>query len=234
MFIDEVRRAIQTAPRAGLPAVSQALWAAVAAGEITETDAEDLDGLLRARMAVVPPPKPAPRRVGSQPRSAASLERRRRWGASGRLPPQLAASFTLGETAALAVVAAEVALRGDCRLTLEHIAAVAGVSRSTVKAAIRHARTLGFITVEERRRPGWRSLSNVVRVVSKEWVAWMRLGHRSQEQGGGGKFSPANEYKRKNRTPQWVSPPSQEAIGRSERGRTRPARPATGQKNGLP
>ncbi len=50
-----------------------------------------------------------------------------------------------GEQAALSLVAAETARRGDCRLAIEHIASVAGVSRSTVKAAIREARKLGLL-----------------------------------------------------------------------------------------
>ena len=47
-----------------------------------------------------------PRRaVGSRPRTDTSMERRRRWAASGRLPPALAARFTLAEQAVLAMVA---------------------------------------------------------------------------------------------------------------------------------
>jgi hypothetical protein len=46
----------------------------------------------------------------------ASLERRRRWAASGRLPPSITACFTLAEQAVLALVAAETARRNDCRL----------------------------------------------------------------------------------------------------------------------
>jgi hypothetical protein len=111
------------------------------------------------------------------------MERRRRWAASGRLPPQLAARFTLAECAVLAVVSAEVVRRGDCRLCIDHTAALAGVGRSTVKNAIRQARALGLITVEERKETAWRHLSNVVRVVSREWQAWMRLARRPSAQG---------------------------------------------------
>ncbi len=99
--------------------------------------------------------------------------------AAGRPPggfsPAIAAKFTPGEQAALSLVAAETARRGDCRLAIEHIAAVAGVSRSTVKAAIRQARRLGLITVEERRITGFRNDTNVVRIISPEWMAWLRL-----------------------------------------------------------
>ena len=85
-----------------------------------------------------------PRRpVGTRPRTSASMDRRRRWAASGRLPPQIAARFTLAEQAVLAVVAAEAAKRGACTLTLDHIAAWAGVCRSTVKNALREARQHG-------------------------------------------------------------------------------------------
>lgn len=123
-------------------------------------------------------PEPAGSRrtgVGSRPRTDASLERRRRWAASGRLPPAIAARFTAGEQAVLALVAAETVRRKDCRLAIEHMAAIAGVGRSTVKNALREARRLGLITVEERKVTGWRNDTNVVRIVSAEWTAWLRL-----------------------------------------------------------
>ncbi|WP_083461138.1 helix-turn-helix domain-containing protein (plasmid) [Methylobacterium fujisawaense] len=116
--------------------------------------------------------------VGSRPRTDASLERRRRWAASGRLPPGLAAQFTLAEQAVLALVAAETARRKDCRLSIENMAAVAGVCRSTVKNAIREARRLELLTVEERAITGFRNDTNVLRIVSPEWLAWIRLARR--------------------------------------------------------
>lgn len=117
------------------------------------------------------------------------MECRRRWVASGRLPPQLATQFTLAEQAVLAVVAAKTAKRGDCRLANEHLAAVAGVSRSTVRGTLRRARALGLLTIEERRR----SDTNVIRIVSREWLAWMRLARQSPSEGGGVKsVSPTN------------------------------------------
>ena len=116
--------------------------------------------------------------VGSRPRTDASMERRRRWAASGRLPPGLAARFTLAEQAVLALVAAEVARRGDCRLAIDNLAAVTGVSRSTVKNAIREAVRLELLTVEERQVTGWRNDTNVVRIVGREWLAWLRLARK--------------------------------------------------------
>ncbi|WP_246748210.1 hypothetical protein [Methylobacterium sp. SD274] len=189
MFADEIRRSVEAALRSRLPDVAAVMWRAYGAGQISETEAEALSALIEARKALPATPAAPRRPVGSRPRSDASMERRRRWAASGRLPPGIAARFTLAETAVLAIVSAETARRGDCRLYVDHIAAVAGVSRSTVKAAIRQARTLGLITVEERPQTAFRNLSNVVRIVSKEWTAWLRLARTLPARGGGVKSS---------------------------------------------
>src|SRR3954470_13650586 len=175
MFVDELRRAVEASPRAELPAVSGLLWKAFAAGQVSEAEAQALSDLIEARRALPAAPKPIQRRLGSRPRSPASMERRRRWAACGALPPALAARFTLAETAVLAVVAAEHRKRGDCRLTNKEIADVAGVSITTVKNALRAARALGFIAVEERRLSAFRNAPNIVRIVSPEWRAWLRL-----------------------------------------------------------
>jgi hypothetical protein len=75
-------------------------------------------------------------------------------------------------------VAAEVARRKDCRLSIENMAAVAGVCRSTVKNAMREARQLGLLTVEERQITGFRNDTNVIRIISPEWLAWIRLARK--------------------------------------------------------
>src|SRR4051794_28549973 len=104
MFVDELRRAVEASPRAELNTVSGLLWRAYASGQVSEEEATDLSALIEARRALPSPQKPVQRRSGSRPRSPAHMERRRRWAASGALPPALAARFTLGEQAALAVV----------------------------------------------------------------------------------------------------------------------------------
>src|SRR4051812_9621301 len=106
MFCDQLRRAVEASPRAELPAVLALLWRAYAAGTISENDAADLSALIEARKAIPAAPKPARRRFGSPPRSDASMERGGRWAAPGSPPPQIAARFTLAETAVLAVVSA--------------------------------------------------------------------------------------------------------------------------------
>lgn len=180
MFADEIRRAVEAAPRVKLPEVSAVLWRAFAAGQVSEAEAEALSGLIEARRALPAAPKPAPRHAGSRPRSPASLERRRSWSASGRLPPVVSARFTPGEAAVLAVLAVEVRRSGDCRWPNGRLAAIAGVSVSTVKRALRQARALGLIAVEERRVSAFRSDTNIIRLVSPEWRAWLRLGGGGQ------------------------------------------------------
>lgn len=228
-YADEIRRQAETAPRAGLPAVTAALWKAYADGRITEAEAEGLSNLIETRRATAPTraghnlsgtqvsrsPDPGgsnagnsgissdrQRRpgtgVGSRPRTDASMERRRRWAASGRLPPAIAARFTLAEQGVLALVAAEVARRKDCRLAVGNLAAIVGVAETTVRNAIREAVKLGLVTVEERRITGFRNDTNIVRIVSAEWTAWLRLGRKPTRdlhngdtlQKGGGCKSP--------------------------------------------
>src|SRR4051794_16028502 len=185
MFANQLRAAITAAPRTEFGRLSETLWKAWGQGLIGDDKAQALASIIEARKAVPAARKPPQRRLGSRPRSSpASMERRRRWAASGALPPALASRFTLAEQAVLAVIAAEHRKRGDCRLTNKEIADVAGVSITTVKNALRAARALkNLLTVEERRLTAFRNASNVVRITSPEWRMWLRLG-------GGGKSVP--------------------------------------------
>ena len=63
-----------------------------------------------------------------------------------------------------------------CVLPVDAIAALAGCSRTSVKNALRQARLLGLILVKERRIPGRKSLTNIVSIISKEWLGWLKLG----------------------------------------------------------
>lgn len=175
MVVEQLRNAVEASPRVELPKVSALLWKAYAAGQVTEAEASELSALIETRKVIPVVQKAARRRPGSRPRSSASMERRRRWAASGALPPALAARFTLAETAVLAVVAAEHRKRGDCRLTNKEIADVAGVCLTSVKNAMRAARGLNLLSAEERRLGPFRSASNVVRITDSSWRAWLRL-----------------------------------------------------------
>lgn len=115
-----------------------------------------------------------PRRV-QRPRDPSKvLRRRRKVAASGAMPPAIAALFTPGETAALSIIAMEIRQRGHCTLCNDEVAAKAGVSRSTVKNALRQAKQHGLIRVTERPRKGMKNDTNVVEIVSGEWSTWLR------------------------------------------------------------
>src|SRR3954454_19596505 len=180
MFVEQLRRAVEASPRVELAKVAQLLGRAYAAGQVSEDQASELSELIEARRALPALQKPVQRRLGSRPRSGASMERRRRWAASGFLPPALAARFTLVETAVLAVVAVEALRHGRCTLVLEHIAALAGVCRKTVKNALREAQRHGLLGIEERRLSAWRNAPNVVTITSREWSGWLRMRRRGE------------------------------------------------------
>ncbi len=196
MFVEQLRRAVEASPRAQLPVVSAHLWKAYAAGYVSESDAADLSTLIEARKAVRSAPRVSPRRlVGSRPKTPESLARRRRWVASGWLPPQLATAFSAAEIAVLAVIATEVQRHGSCTLTVPHVAALAGTSETTVRNAVREARRRGFLHVEERRVTAWRNLANRITIISREWLSWLRLRGR----GGGCNFVKPTKYQENNR-----------------------------------
>jgi hypothetical protein len=173
--------------------IARDLWRAYGAGEIGESDAESIaarieearrrikpQDTVRARASAVPLASvsmfPARKRRRVSPDRAASRARRRRLAYSGPLPPALAAGFTVGQLAALRIVADEVRAHGVCTLALEAIAAKAGICVTTARGAIRLAAGDGLAITAERRRHGRPSLTNVVRIVSREWLAWIRRG----------------------------------------------------------
>jgi hypothetical protein len=190
MFAEQLRRAVEASPRVELAKVAGILWRAFAAGQVTEAEASALSEAIEARKALPAAQKPIQRRCGSRPKTPESLTRRRRWVASGWLPPQLATAFTAAETAVLSVIAAEAQRHGACTLTVAHVAALAGVSETTVRNAVREARRRSFLHVEERRVAAWRNLSNRITIVSREWQSWLRLRGR----GGGCSFAKPTKY----------------------------------------
>ena len=79
----------------------------------------------------------------------------------------------------LRIVGDEVRGRGRCDCAIAEIAARAGCGRTTVQNALREAAALGLVTVAERRRDGRKNDPNVVRIVSREWLAWLARGPRT-------------------------------------------------------
>jgi hypothetical protein len=195
MLAEQFTTAITTARNtAALDQVARLLWKAHAEGQIADADAEAAAEAIQARRAAFARPlsgvalsriaaASAPRRAARprSPDSAASIERRRRQAMSGIVPARIAASFTLGEVAALSVIARAVREAGACVLPLDKIAALAGVSRTTAQNAVRAAERLGLILRIERRRRGLPSLTNILRIISREWLTWLQ--HRKQGAG---------------------------------------------------
>jgi hypothetical protein len=188
------------ASAAELDGIVRDMWVDHTNGRLSENEMEVLDeaararreGLQARRQAAWPktpaPGKNAPRstaRRQQSPDRQASLERRRRLVASGPLPPALAARFTWGEVAVMRIIGDECRVHGCCTLHIDAIAARAGVERTTVQNALREAQGKGdavgrpaIVTVQERRRPGQRSLTNVIHIISKEWRDWLHKGPR--------------------------------------------------------
>lgn len=170
--------------------LARRLWQAHASGALDDDEAQGLAEALHERRkavreAVVPVGVPpgraslfAPRTYQRSPNRALSRYRRRQLAASGPMPPALASRFTTGQLAVLRIIGDEIARTGACALCIDAIAARAGVCRRLAQTALRLAEGDGLLTVEERRREGAKNLTNVVRLLSREWLAWLRRGSR--------------------------------------------------------
>ncbi len=213
--------AIARAPLASLDDLARAVWQDLAAGRVTEAEADAIvtaieerrraarkpvGGLSVPRVSVVrevekrTPAGNVEARVQTPARGLRQLvlrisspatydrtrsrERRRRLAYSGPLPARLAAAFTPAEVAVLRIVADEHRDRSGCARSIGEIAARAGVCVRTVQNALRHAERLGLVTITERRQKGARSLPNIVRVVSQEWLAWIERSGKARERRG--------------------------------------------------
>ncbi len=108
------------------------------------------------------------------PDRKASRDRRRRLGGQGALPDDLLSHYTEGQRAVLCVVGFEIMDHGSCDLAVDAIAAKAGVGHTTVQTTMHEARRLGHLTILERPRPGKKNLTNIVRISSQEWLAWLK------------------------------------------------------------
>ncbi len=126
--------------------------------------------------AALPISKFTLRRCQRSPDRETSRTRRRMLARDGRMPPGVRAHYTEGECAALTIIAGQIKHQGHCDLPIDRIAAQAGVSRTTVQNAIREARRLGHISKEERPVKGRKSLTNVIRIISREWLVWIERG----------------------------------------------------------
>src|SRR6266436_2061228 len=116
------------------------------------------------------------RRPCRSPDREKSRERARTLGGSSHMPPQVRAKYTECERAVLFIVAREVKHHGICDLSVGQIAAEAGVCVRTVQNAVAKAVREGHICREERPQRGRKNLTNILRIVSLEWLAWIKRG----------------------------------------------------------
>jgi len=196
MTYAEMKEAIGRALPAMLPTLREQLYALNAAGRMDDREAGELDDAIEARRTAgrATPAAPAlaglplaaaiastaaritkfaPRRQCS-PDRVRSRERRRGLGGSSPLPEPLARRYTEGQRAVLFIVGEEIAARGVCGLSVAEIAARAGVCHRHAQMAMRLAESDGLITITERPRKGQKHQTNLVRVLSKEWAAWLQ------------------------------------------------------------
>jgi hypothetical protein len=210
-LLDELTWDIENAPLEHLDPVYSRLWQAHASGDLSDDEAQALAELARDRQRPKPPkllvrPRPL-RRAPRSPDRQRSLERRRRLSAAGMMPPGLAARFTVGERAALYVVATEVKRRGQCDLYIDQIAAFAGVGRSTTRNALRTAKRLGLIEVDQRRLSARYNDANKVTIISREWRMWLTYGQKETVKNAKPAYQP--KFPEQVRDPrQAVKPPS--------------------------
>jgi hypothetical protein len=196
MTYAEMKEAIARALPAMLPALRDQLYALNGAGLIDDREAGELDDAIEARRtagraspvalalpgvalaAAIAPTAAritrfAPRRQRS-PDRAKSRERRRGLGGSSPLPEPLARRYTEGQRAVLFIVGEEITARGVCGLSIAEIAARAGVCHRHAQMALRLAESDGLVSITERPRKGQKHQTNLVRVLSKEWAAWLQ------------------------------------------------------------
>jgi hypothetical protein len=116
------------------------------------------------------------RREQCSPDKQRSYERRHRLAFSGVMPRFLAPNLTIGDMAVMRVVCDEYVRAGGCELSLAELAARSGVCRKSAKRAMQIARDERLISIEERPVRGQRHKPNFIRIISFEWLKWLRRG----------------------------------------------------------
>lgn len=206
MLAEQIRQAVATAHRKALDEIARVMWEGHAKGLISEDEAQELSEAIEARRA-------ADRLSQSQSRSGSSIfprrrpqkradpseamERRRQCALSGALPPQVGSKFTHHEVAAISIIVGQIrsTKTGDCRLCYEAIAAMAGVSRSTVKRAVSTGVQIGLLRVTLRPVKGRRNLPNIIEVIDHAVIAWIKRGPRRPISPDRGPQQGRHEYK---------------------------------------
>ncbi|GLS46932.1 hypothetical protein GGR33_005210 [Methylobacterium brachythecii] len=220
---------------ANMDELSKAIWQAHASGVVDDDGAQTLAEALHARRGSIrgslkPVGIPAgrlslfpPKRLQRAPERSEAIARRRRLATSGPMPPALASRFTMGQLAVLRIIADEMSTAGVCGLCMDAIAARAGVCRRLAQAAIRLAEGDGLIVIQERRHEGRKNDANLIRVISQEWLTWIKRGRRSHPKGHRVQMSASHGYTGSQQTIHRPAEPSQKLP--EGRGRHRSERP---------
>ena len=190
MLSNQLNNAVATARTiAQVDELSRMVWQQWSAGNITDDAAQASQEAVQRQKALIRTKASQPsQRLRTTPRRRPlrnhqkSIRRRRALAASGNVPSTIACSFTTAELAVLTVIAIECGKKKTrlCTLPIAAIAALGGTSRTVVQGAIRLARHLGLVSVQERPRPGQRSDTNLLRIISSEWKIWLRLGNNNR------------------------------------------------------
>lgn len=103
------------------------------------------------------------------------------------MPIYLRPRYSEAERAVLAVIAGEIKGSGVCDLTIAAISNASAVKRSTIKDTLSKASDLGDIAIQSGHRDG---RSNVIRIVSVEWLCWIAEGFGSPGSEPGASLQP--------------------------------------------
>lgn len=117
---------------------------------------------------------PAIKKRPKSPDLQASYERRSKLASLNPMPSNLDQQFTKGQLAVFKVVADQVRVKGCCMLYLGEIAARAGVCLATARNAIREAYRACLLTIQERRVHRSPNKSNIIRIISADWLEWIK------------------------------------------------------------
>ena len=107
-----------------------------------------------------------------------SIERRKRLAGTQPLPTAMAAKakLTFSELAYARLVSDDNLIAGDSRDCHDKMAARIGVCSRTVQRAQKRFEKLGWIEVERRPIEGQKHDTNIVRIISPEWLTWIMMG----------------------------------------------------------
>jgi hypothetical protein len=130
-------------------------------------------GALRGSVSSRFAPRPCRRRLTEQQRLERRL-RKRTLGGSSAMPDTMRCCYTEGERAVGCIIAGEIKRTGECKLSIDEIADRAGVGRTTVQNFQHEARRLGHINIKHRPQRGAKNLTNVITIVSAEWLTWIK------------------------------------------------------------